>query len=137
MRIVLDTNVLISAISHTSDYYWIYESIFDGKLTLCVSTDILTEYAEILERFYGYVVAEATLTALSYSPFVERFSPSYFWNMITQDADDNKFVDCAISASADCIITLDKHFNVLQNIPFPKVLVLKPNELLIKLEEEK
>ena len=41
--------------------------------------------------------------------------------MITADPDDNKFVDCAISAGAKYIVTNDKHFNVLKEIDFPKV----------------
>jgi len=35
--------------------------------------------------------------------------------------DDNKFVDCAVSANASCIVTNDRHFNVLRNIEFPKI----------------
>ena len=33
-------------------------------------------------------------------------------------------VDCAIAANAKCIVTEDKHFKVLENIPFPKVEVI-------------
>jgi predicted nucleic acid-binding protein len=44
--------------------------------------------------------------------------------LIKTDPDDNKFVDCAISANAKFIVTNDKHFNILQKIEFPKVSVL-------------
>jgi predicted nucleic acid-binding protein len=47
---------------------------------------------------------------------------SYFkWQLVTLDIDDNKFVDCAISANANYIVTHDKHFNILDTIDFPKV----------------
>ncbi len=40
------------------------------------------------------------------------------------DPDDNKFVDCAIIANADYIVSDDSHFKVLKDIPFPVVRVL-------------
>ena len=44
--------------------------------------------------------------------------------MITQDSDDNKFVDCAIIANADYIVSEDAHFKVLETILFPKMNVI-------------
>ncbi len=50
------------------------------------------------------------------------FVTKYFrWNLISVDPDDNKFVDCAICCNAKYIVTNDKHFNVLNDIGFPKV----------------
>ena len=50
----------------------------------------------------------------------------YFeWNVIEKDPDDNKFFDCAVAASADYIVSEDKHFNILVNIPFPSVSAIK------------
>jgi predicted nucleic acid-binding protein len=54
----------------------------------------------------------------------------YFWRLITIDPDDNKFVDCAIAANADFIVTDDKHFNVLKNVAFPSVKVINAAEFL-------
>ena len=45
----------------------------------------------------------------------------YNWRLITIDPDDNKFIDCAVAANADYLVTNDKHFNVLKEIDFPKV----------------
>ena len=48
----------------------------------------------------------------------------YHWFLIASDADDNKFVDCAIAANADFIVTHDKDFKILEKIEFPKVKVI-------------
>lgn len=128
MKIVLDTNVLLSAVLPTSRYHWILDQVNQGELTMCVSTDILSEYAELLERFYNPIVADATLTALLYSPNVEQYSPSYFWRFIEADHDDDKFADCAIASGADAIVTFDRHFNILKTISFPKVRVINPDD---------
>ena len=57
-----------------------------------------------------------------------RFDPHFSFGLITTDADDNKFVDCAIVANAHFIVTEDKHFNVLKNIEFPHVDVIGIDE---------
>ena len=57
-------------------------------------------------------------------PNIIRKDPHYTFALIEADKDDNKFVDCAIAANAKCIVTEDKHFKVLENIPFPKVEVI-------------
>ena len=52
----------------------------------------------------------------------------YRWNLISKDPDDNKFVDCAIFGNADFIVSDDKHFKELENVDFPKVLVVRLDE---------
>ncbi|MDR1951266.1 MAG: PIN domain-containing protein, partial [Bacteroidales bacterium] len=58
------------------------------------------------------------------SPHTSQINPRYKWNLITVDTDDNKFVDCALNAGADYIVTNDRHFNVLKDIEFPKINVI-------------
>ena len=64
------------------------------------------------------------LNFITYSINTLIVIPYYKWNLITADPDDNKFVDCALNAGADCIVTNDRHFNVLKDINFPKVNVI-------------
>jgi len=47
-----------------------------------------------------------------------------------------KFVDCAFAANATFIVSDDKHFDVLKEIPFPRLLVLKLIEFLSLLKAE-
>lgn len=49
------------------------------------------------------------------------------------DPDDNKFVDCAIASNAHFLVSQDKHFKVLAEIPFPKVNVLQISSCTQKL----
>ena len=49
--------------------------------------------------------------------------PHFNWQLL-KDQDDNKFVDCAVAANADFIVSNDKGFNVLKNITFPPITVL-------------
>jgi uncharacterized protein len=119
-RYLLDTNVLIACISSKSPHYWIWLNLTQYKsFTLCVTTDILEEYEEILQRFYGEAAATAVMETLMNLPNVLRIARYYRWNFIYADPDDDKFVDCAIAAQAQFIVTEDNHFKALKKLPFP------------------
>ncbi|MDX1920788.1 MAG: hypothetical protein SFU25_08670, partial [Candidatus Caenarcaniphilales bacterium] len=63
-------------------------------------------------------------------PNVFLVNTFYSWNLIEQDPDDNKFVDCAVSSNVDYLVTNDKDFNVLKAIDFPKVNLLNIEEFI-------
>ena len=66
-----------------------------------------------------------------------QFVNTYFhWNLITTDPDDNKFVDCAFASNATYIVSNDVHFDVLRDVTFPELMVLKLKEFLELLREE-
>lgn len=132
MRVVLDTNVLLVSIPFRTPYYPIFDAFLNGIFELCITTDILDEYTEKLQEKYNLRpnVAENILRAIEDSPDTVRISKYYFWNLITQDPDDNKFVDCAIAANADFIVTEDGHFKILKDIPFPSVPVISAADFL-------
>lgn len=99
-----------------------------GKIVLCVSNEILFEYREILARKTTAEIAENIIEFLSISPFVEKTEIYFNFGLISVDADDNKFVDCAITAEAVCLVSNDKHFQILKTIDFPKVNILTLRE---------
>lgn len=61
---------------------------------------------------------------------VKKVEVFFKWSMITEDADDNKFVDCALNGEADFIVTDDGHFRALKEAGFPFVKVIKTHEFL-------
>ena len=131
--IVLDTNCLLQALPSKSLYHKIWADILDGKISLCVNTDILEEYEEILslkvtpEIAHNVVEAIANLTTTTYQNTYVHFE------LLPADSDDNKFVDCAIASDAEYIVTNDKHFNPLKDIPWPKVEIIMITEFIKQL----
>jgi putative PIN family toxin of toxin-antitoxin system len=123
-RIVLDTNCFVSSLSRQGEYYVVWQSILIGTTTLCVTTEILLEYREILEQQLTVSIAENVITVLLNLTNVELISPTYRFDLIKNDPDDNKFVDCAIVSNAKYIVSNDKHFKELLIIDFPKVNVI-------------
>ena len=135
-KIVLDTNCLIASLSRRGQYYPVWKGLQAGEYILCVSTDILEEYAEIITQKTSVEVASNVIHLLLESQYVELVNPYFSLHLIEEDHDDDKFVDCAFAANATFIVSDDKHYDVLQDIDFPKLLVLKLKEFLDLLQSE-
>ena len=129
-RVVLDTNCLIAILSRKGNYFSVWQGLHQGKYTLCVSNDILEEYEEILSQKTNATIASNVVQMLVNSPFVEFIDTYFHFHLIEQDKDDNKFVDCAIAANAQYIVSEDSHFKHLKNIPFPTVNVIRLGEFM-------
>ena len=129
-KIVLDTNCLVQCIPSRSKYRIIWNSILEGKNTLCVSNDILQEYEEILQKLAGLEIAKLVIDYLVTSPYVIFCNPYFNFNLIQNDADDNKFVDCAICANAKLIVTEDHHFDILKQCDFPRIPVMALDDFM-------
>ncbi|WP_428657147.1 PIN domain-containing protein [Runella sp.] len=93
-----------------------------------VSTEILNEYHEKLTDFYSTETADLIINILMAAPNVILAEPAFRWNFISDDPDDNKFADLAISTNAFCLVSYDRHFNIFKGISFPKLNVVKPKE---------
>ena len=135
-NVVIDTNSLIMAISSRSAYHKIWQSFLAGDYCLCVSNEILEEYAEVIARNISVNAARYVVYTIMERKNVRQITPSYKWNLITADPDDNKFVDCAIAANARFIVTEDHHFNVLKEINFPSVDVINIDDFLKEIQSK-
>ena len=132
-KIILDTNVFLVCISSKSKLHWIYNALITNKFQLCISTEILLEYEEIITIHMGAKVAESALGVLLNLPNV-FFITNYFRFNLLIDEDDNKFVDCAIASNADFIVSHDKDFKILEQVNFPKILVIDTVVFAIQLQ---
>ena len=124
MKIVFDTNCLLRILPKNSKYRCLWDAFVRDKFELCYTTEMLQEYEEVLSRFYSVAFANFVIDAILNAANAKQVTVFYKWLLITADPDDNKFVDCAISANADYIVTNDRHFNILNNIDFPKIKVV-------------
>jgi uncharacterized protein len=53
MKVVLDTNILLTIVSQKSMNRIVFDAFLDEQYVLCVTTDILEEYAEIIGQKWG------------------------------------------------------------------------------------
>lgn len=124
MTIVLDTNILLVAVSRSSDLHLIFQKMIGAEFKLAVSTEILLEYEEILQRKLNLKAATDVMNLISSLPNLIHIDTRFYWEMIEKDPDDNKFIDCAIAANAKYIVSDDAHFRILKKIDFPPLELL-------------
>lgn len=129
MRVVLDTNVLISGAFYTGPPLQILQSCIKGEFQLVLSPEILVEYRRVgeefsrkssnpdFERLLGLLVAQALIVE---APVLDQ--PA------CRDPDDDKFVACALAVGADVIVSGDKDLlNISVKLTIP---VMRPKEFV-------
>jgi len=131
VRVVVDTNVFISSLLNTECNprkvidLWRLE-----KITLCLSKEILAVYFAVLGRFGMSEEPEGEeLVQL----FQKRYNQVFLTSVptilaISEDPADNKFIECAVAADAECIISGDRHLLNLK--VFKGIRILPPTEFL-------
>ena len=127
-RIVIDTNVLLVSVSSYSKYHWIYQLIIKQEIEVFITNEIISEYFEIISKKFNSKTVKAVIRTLLELDNVNQIQVYFNFNLMQNDPDDNKFVDCAISSSVDYLLTNDRDFNILKTITFPKVNVINIEE---------
>lgn len=129
-HIVLDTNCLLQSLPSKSPYHKIWTDVFCGKISLCVNTEILDEYEEILSQKINSEVAINVVEAIARLHTTIYQEIYVHFGLIQDDEDDNKFADCAIASGAEFIVTNDKHYNILKSTPWPNIKVMNIKEFI-------
>jgi putative PIN family toxin of toxin-antitoxin system len=125
MRIVLDTNVLMSGIFFAGPPCEILQSWRQSKIKIVLSAPILSEYQRVAERLsarYPSVDIDPIIRLLAI--FGELVDASGISETICNDRDDNKFIECAIAGQCKLIVSGDKHLLNLSG--YKGVMVLTP-----------
>ncbi|MFH1071860.1 MAG: putative toxin-antitoxin system toxin component, PIN family [Nanoarchaeota archaeon] len=133
MKIVLDTNVLVSGTFWTGDSFRILELIDQKEVMLVLSLSILKEYVktinsdEIMEKVSNkkLVLFKITEKVIKNAQII---SPRRRIGLIKDDLDDNKILECAIEGRVEYIITQDNH--LLKIREFEGVKIMTPEEFL-------
>ncbi len=131
MRIVLDTNVFVSTffggVPRQIVHRWA-----QGDLTLCLSQKIIREYIEVLERL-GLAEDEEMgqllrLLARGYHCLFASRTPDL--RIVTDDPDDDMFIECAVALDAKIIVSGDKALLAVGE--YVDIRVVSPREFVDK-----
>lgn len=117
MTVCIDTNVVLGMFGRNGPWHPIRQALIECRLIWAVTTEILLEYEEVAAREMGLDAAAQLLRFIDLLEQtrgnIRHVSPTFRFQLITADPDDNKFTDCAITAAADYIVTEDRHFSPL------------------------
>ena len=115
MKIVVDTNVMISGIFFGGNPQKVLRAIVSNEIVACATTEIIDEYEEIVERMIqkkqGHLNANILTPVLQNLELIEAKSIVD----ICRDPDDNKFLGCAKDAKALYIVSGDADLLDLEN----------------------
>jgi len=110
LRVVLDTNVLISAILFGGRPRQILEKAIRGDVRLCLSEPILEELKGVLQRSkFGYSSEMIQLIVIELMSIADFVNPSATLNVVLEDPEDNRILECAVEVEANCIVSGDSH----------------------------
>ena len=129
LRVVLDTNILISAIVFGGKPRKILEAVFQEKIQICLSQAITDELTEVLRRqeftFRTDMVHNLVTEVLAIAEYVE---PLQQIRAIPEDPDDDRILECAVAAGALYIITGDRH--LLKLIRYEDIEIVNADQFL-------
>jgi len=131
IRIILDTNVFVSAIFWKGEPYHILEAWQEHKIKLVFSEEILEEYIRvgtILAKKYKELDLFSMIDLLTI--YGELCFPVTLETAISRDPDDDKFLACALGARCNLIVSGDK--DLLDISGYADIDVLKPADFVKK-----
>ena len=108
-KVIIDTNVIVSALIQKSFPYKIINDFFiEGKINLCVSEELMKEYYDVLRRpkfaTYSDFTARAETVLAEIETKATMYVPQTSLDLLS-DKDDNKILELADVCKADFIIT--------------------------------
>ena len=106
MKVVLDTNVLVSALlSPNGPPAAVLRAVLSGTATICFDERILSEYRDVLARGKFGFDAKRVADSLEYFEANGQSVLAPPLDLCLPDASDEPFVEVAIAAAADCLVT--------------------------------
>lgn len=129
IKVVLDTNILLSStLWNNSEAQKLLFKLIRKNVQIYSSVEILSEYQEVLKRDFDYSDKEISYIMEKIFTFTTLIIPKKRIDVVKDDPDDNKIIECAIESSSKNIITYDKH---LLNIgEYEGIKIIKPKEAM-------
>jgi uncharacterized protein len=124
LKVILDTNCLLRSVSRRSAYGIVLDKLYENAYELYVTNDILLEYEEKIAEIFSAETSELIIGAFTLLENVKKIDIHFQLNLISNDPDDNKFVDCAFAGNAHFLVTDDKHYKILKSVPFPSISII-------------
>lgn len=125
VRVVFDTNILLSAFLFGGKPEQLFELVRSRKIRLLTSPSILAEFASCLKVKFNWEYGEIVdaIRTIGYS--AELIKPVAKITILSDDA-DNRIFECAFEGKADYIVSWDRHLLELKK--FQKIPIVKAAE---------
>jgi len=128
-RLTFDTNILISSTlwKNSVSRRLLNKLILQSK-EIFITEDILEEYCRVLKRDFNLSEKEVEEKVEVVLSFAKIITLSAKIDVVKEDPDDNKIIECAVESNADYIISYDKH--LLKIKEYQNIKIIRPEEAL-------
>lgn len=109
IRVVADTNVFISALMFDGLPGVFLELALSRAFTLVSSSALLIELDEKLRGKFGVSDSDARLIRSRLESIAELAEPHFTLQVVTDDPDDDRVLECAVAGKADFVVSGDRH----------------------------
>jgi putative PIN family toxin of toxin-antitoxin system len=136
MRVILDTNVLISGIFFKGPPFRILQAWRDDLISIVASNGILSEYVRTTTRLskeFSEIKVSGFLDLLTIK--AEIVSEIIYPKTISRHHADDKFLWCAQAGKVPIIISGDRH--LLELNPYHTIEIIKPNAFVQRFLKDK
>lgn len=141
MRIVFDTNVLISAFLWQGQLKPIYNLIRGNHLTPCFNQDTWNEFLRVLR--YRKLEKQLLKISVTTNEIIDLISSRYYFipinypriSVIKNDPSDNNLLSAAIATRANLVVSGDQHLLKLES--FHNIPILTPRQFLNRFHKPK
>jgi uncharacterized protein len=128
MRIVADTNVIVSALVFGGVPRLVFEMVEDDRCELYYSSEIQSETGRILRDKFGWDEEKLDRYLRTFWSLGTKVIPQGRVDAVREDPDDNRIIECALAADADVIVSGDKH--LLKLGAYQGIAILAPRGFL-------
>lgn len=129
LRVVLDTNILVSAVIHNGNPRKLFKMGIVGKYQILSSREILDELSAVLLRPKFKMTRGDIINIISaLIESVENIRITSNFQVVSRDPDDNIIINTAHDGNADYIVSGDK--DVMNLKSFHKIKIVSVNEML-------
>lgn len=129
MKIAIDTNFLVSATQW--DYsvgHKLLQKLIRNNVGIFTTKEILDEFAEVLKRDFLYTEEEVQNLLEIVLQFLTLVTPNKKIDIVKEDLEDNKIIECAIESKSDFILSYDKHLLKLKE--YQGIKIVRPEEII-------
>jgi putative PIN family toxin of toxin-antitoxin system len=114
-----------------SAYRNVFDAFLERKIDFCANYEMILEYEEKFNSFWGSGVTNNLLGLFEYSENFHEIIVHFNWRLISDDPDDNKFIDAYLAANADILVSNDSSIAALKNNQFPPLKIMSIQEFSI------
>jgi uncharacterized protein len=131
LRVTADSNVLVSALMfRRGKPFDMLRMALEGEISLVTSQAIIEETLDVLRRKFGIPSEELPQYEAVIRQAARTVTPAVQLEVVTADPDDNKIVECAVTAGSDFIVTGDK--DLLRLGSYDSVQILTVSDFLTR-----